>query len=120
MQGNTNTNRLSIVIKHDFFLDQPHLSIPNEIRFSNTAVTVDIAAKIINKKKSVPHNPPKGIWLNTFGSVSKISPGPPITPPFTGNANAAGITISPAMNATPVSRAAIETDSPKRLLSFLI
>ena len=44
--------------------------------FSNTAITVDIAANDINIKKHVPHNLPLGIWLNTLGRVIYKSDGP--------------------------------------------
>jgi len=44
--------------------------------FSNTAMIVENAANVINKKKKVPQILPPGIWINTFGSVINISSGP--------------------------------------------
>lgn len=46
------------------------------IRFSNTAITVVSAAELRNRKNSTPHQRPPGMWLNTFGSEMKTSPGP--------------------------------------------
>ena len=44
--------------------------------FSNTAMTVESAAKDMNTKNSVPHTCPPGICSNTLGSVMNTSPGP--------------------------------------------
>ena len=46
--------------------------------FWNTAITVESAAKVMNKKNSAPQNRPWGMWLNTLGSVMKISGGPDV------------------------------------------
>lgn len=54
----------------------PHLSIEKLIRFSNTAMTVDSAAKLMNTKNSAPQMLPSGIWPNTTGSVANTSDGP--------------------------------------------
>ena len=37
------------------FLDQPNISMANDMIFSNTAITVEKLAKVINKKKRQPH-----------------------------------------------------------------
>ena len=89
-----------------------------EIMFSNTAITVDIAAKIIKRKNNAPHMRPPGIELNTFGIVWKRSEGPESGLML--YAKHEGITIRPATIATNVSREAIITVSPKRLLSLLM
>lgn len=46
------------------------------MRFSNTAMMVDSAAKLMNTKNSAPHSCPIGIWPNTLGSVTNTRPGP--------------------------------------------
>lgn len=67
------------------------------------------AAKNTNMKKSVPIAPPNAMLLNTFGNVMNIRLGPACkfsaVPPE--NANTPGTTISPAMNAIPVSKISI-------------
>ena len=45
------------------------------MRFSNTAMMVESAAKLMNTKNSVPHSCPNGIWSNTLGSVTNTSAG---------------------------------------------
>ena len=45
-------------------------------RFSNTAMTVEKLAKVINRKNSVPHRRPPAMFANTFGSVMKMRDGP--------------------------------------------
>ena len=59
-----------------FFLDHPNISMANDIIFSNTAITVEKLAKVINMKKRHPHMRPPGIFTNTFGKVIKIRLGP--------------------------------------------
>ena len=54
----------------------PHLSIDQLMRFSNTAITVESAAKLMNTKNSAPHTLPKGICPNTIGSVTNTRDGP--------------------------------------------
>ena len=63
-------------MKAAFFLVVPNNSKFDAIMFSNTASTVENAAKLINKKNSEPHNLPPAIALNTFGKVIKINAGP--------------------------------------------
>ena len=48
-------------------------SLVQDIIFSNTASTVDIAANDINTKNKLPHNLPSGMWLNILGRVINIS-----------------------------------------------
>ena len=61
------------------FLDQPNISMANDMIFSNTAITVEKLAKVINKKKRQPHMRPPCIFTNTFGKVIKIRLGPAST-----------------------------------------
>ena len=53
-----------------------------QMRFSNTAMTVDIEAKAMNRKNIAPQKWPSGMWLNTFGKVtnSRFGPLPGLTP----------------------------------------
>ena len=64
------------LIRTAFFRDQPKLSMQEESRFSNTAMTVEKLAKVMNRKNSVPHSRPPFILTNTLGRVMKISDGP--------------------------------------------
>ena len=54
----------------------PHRSIAKDRIFSNTAMTVEKLAKVINRKNNVPHRRPPAIFTKTFGNVTKISDGP--------------------------------------------
>ena len=89
---------------------QFHLSIDQLMRFSNTAMMVDSAAKLMNTKNSAPHSCPGGIWLNTLGSVTNTSPGP--LPGSTANAKHAGKMMRPATSATAVSKPQMRSASP--------
>ena len=53
-------------------------SSQNDTMFSNTAITVDIAAKIINRKNSAPTILPPGIWLKIDESVVNRKPAPTV------------------------------------------
>ena len=59
-----------------FLRVHPKLSIQLASRFSNTAVTVEKLANVINKKNRLPHNLPPAMLANTFGRVMKIREGP--------------------------------------------
>ena len=96
----------------DFFLVQPNRSMPKQMIFSNTAMTVDRAAKLMNRKKSAPKIRPPAIWLKMLGRVTNTSPGP--SPGFTSKAKQAGKMTRPDSRATVVSRQQIRTDSPVR------
>ena len=99
-----------------FRRSQPNTSMLMLMIFSNTAITVDNAAKDINTKKSIPHNVPLGIWLNTFGSVINSSDGP-----ASGRIPKeihTGITIIPATNAISVSNTNTLIASPVSLRSL--
>ena len=47
--------------------------------FSQTARTVDMAAKTMNRKNSVPHQRPPAMWLKTVAMVSNSRLGPALT-----------------------------------------
>ena len=80
--------------------------------FSNTAITVERAAKLMKRKKKAPTmRPTTGpIMLNTLGRDTKASPGP--APASTLNAAHAGKIINPAQIATKVSSPITRSDSP--------
>ena len=107
---------------------QPVRSIVIARMFSKTASTVENAANVMKTKKSVPQRRPPGIALKTFGSVTKMRPGPEKT--FSRraasgieafaparNAEQAGKMMSPATIATNVSRNATFADSPSSVRS---
>ena len=60
----------------DFILPHLKLSMDEDMRFSNIAVTVEKAANVKNRKNRIPHILPPVILMNTRGSVTKISAGP--------------------------------------------
>ena len=64
------------LMRVDFFLPQPKLSIPLAIRFSKTAITVERLAKVMKRKKSVPQSLPPAMFAKTLGRVMKMSEGP--------------------------------------------
>ena len=86
--------------------------------FSNTAITVDIAAKDMKMKNKVPQILPPGIWLKMFGNVTNTRPGP--SPGSTPNAKHAGKMTRPAAKATNVSKRQMLVDSPVRERSLLM
>ncbi len=88
-----------------------------EMIFSKTARTVDMAAKVMKTKNRVPHSRPMGMLLNTLGRVTKIRPGP--APTSTPWVKQAGKMMRPAVSATKVSRPTMMADSEVRERSFL-
>lgn len=102
----------------DFFKLQPHKSCAKERIFWKTAMIVERAAKLINRKKKDPHMRLPGISLNTFGSVINTRFGP--LSGLTPKAEQAGKIIRPAISATIVSKTATLIASPVslRLLSI--
>ena len=92
-----------------------HSSIEKRRMFSNTAITVESAAKAMQRKNTVPHNCPNGICSNTAGRVrnTRLGPESGATP----YAKHAGKMMRPAMMATSVSMPAICTASPVSLRS---
>ena len=93
-----------------FPLFQLNKSMEKLMIFSNTAMIVDKAAKLINTKNRVPKILPPAIWLKILGRVTNTSPGP--SPGFTWKAKQAGKIIKPASRATRVSKTQIRMDSP--------
>ena len=82
------------------------------MRFSNTAMIVESAAKLMNTKNRAPQSRPPGICENTPGSVTNTREGP--SPGFTPNAKHAGKMMRPATSATNVSSPQMRTASPVR------
>ena len=64
------------LMKHVFFLDHPNTSMQHEIMFSNTAITVENEANVINTKNKLPQSLPSDMLLKMFGRVMKIKLGP--------------------------------------------
>lgn len=95
-----------------FFRLQPHISMAKEMIFSNTAMTVDRAAKERNTKNRAPHSWPRGISLKMLGRVMKIKDAP--WSGDTPKAEQAGKMIRPATKATKVSRMPMRRASPSR------
>ena len=64
------------------FLLHQNISIANDIIFSNTAITVEKLANVMNIKNRHPHTLPPVIFTNTFGSVinMRLGPAPTSTP----------------------------------------
>jgi len=80
------------------------------MRFSKTAMTVESAAKLMNRKNNEPHSWPSGICSKTLGNVTNTSAGP--CPASTPNDMQAGKMMRPAMSATKVSRPHTRSASP--------
>ena len=88
--------------------------------FSNTAITVENDAKIMNTKNRVPITRPPGIVLKMLDSVVNRNVAPTleasaVTPLL--NAKQAGKMMRPDISATNVSRPVIVNASPSRLRS---
>ena len=117
-QGMESTATTTILTITAFFRLHPVKSMAKDKMFSKTAITVDTAAKIINKKNKAPQILPPAMELNTFGSVIKIRLGP--SPGSTPYAKHDGKMIRPAIKATKVSRSVTRTASPVRLRDLSI
>ena len=50
--------------------------MPQQMMFSNTASTVESAAKAMNRKNREPHNRPMAMLAKMLGRVMKIRLGP--------------------------------------------
>ena len=112
MQGMLKTVIRTILIPTAFVRFHPNRSIQEETIFSKTPTIVDSAAQNKNRKNKDPQIRPPVICVKIFGSVINTSPGP--ASGSTPNAKQEGITISPAISATQVSRSTMLTDSPAR------
>ena len=75
MDSNPIAKKLKI---HTAFLLFPESSIPQLIIFSNTANTVDNAAKDINRKNRLPQILPPLMCAKMLGNVMKIRLGPAV------------------------------------------
>ena len=101
-----------ILIPTALVLFHPNRSIQKETMFSKTPTMVDSAAQNKNRKNKEPQIRPPAICVKMFGSVMNTSPGP--ASGSTPKAKQEGITISPAISATQVSRSTMLRDSPAR------
>ena len=118
IHGRDKTNTAIILTKLAFLRFHPHRSCANAMIFWNTAIIVESAANVINKKKNVPQILPPAIALNTFGRVTNTSPGP--SPGSTPKAKQAGNIINPATIATTVSKIVILIAYSVSFVSFPI
>lgn len=118
-QGIERRNIPTPPMRQTFFLDQPVRSMMQAMIFSNTAKTVESAAKERNTKKRLPQSLPKGMLLKIWGRVWKIKGGPALTFPSL-KVKQAGKMIMPATRATPVSSTATLTASPRSERSLSI
>ena len=110
IHGSDNTIMTIALMSEDFLTDTFVRSELKPIIFWKIAITVERAAKDMNKKNNAPHNCPKNMWLNIFGNVTNISFGP--CDGSTPNAKHAGKIMKPAMIATSVSSPSTCSASP--------
>ena len=68
--GRVATSIKAQFISTDLTLDILKFSIALDTRFSNTAVTVEKLAKLMNRKNSVPHSLPPFMLMNILGRVT--------------------------------------------------
>ena len=76
IHGSDNTIMTIALMSEDFLTDTFVRSELKPIIFWKIAITVERAAKDMNKKNNAPHICPKNMWLNIFGNVTNISFGP--------------------------------------------
>ena len=81
--------------------------------FSNTAMTVEKLANVMNRKNSAPHRRPPAMFVKTLGSVMKIKLGP--ASGEMPKEKHAGKMIRPAQTATMVSSTQMRAASPGRV-----
>ena len=110
IHGSDNTIMTIALMSEDFLTDTFVKSELKPIIFWKIAITVERAAKDMNKKNNATHNCPKNMWLNIFGNVTNISFGP--CDGSTPNAKHAGKIMKPAMIATSVSSPSTCNASP--------
>ena len=99
-----------------FFLDIRNESMQLERMFSNTAITVEKLAKVMKRKKRLPHKMPPFMFTKTLGKVIKIRLGPEFT--SMPKEKQAGKIMIPDIIATKVSRKQILKPSLVRVESF--
>ena len=117
-QGSDRTKTVSPTVSAAFLLEKWNSSISSATRFSNTAITVVIAARVMKRKKRNPQHLPPPISEKMFGRLRKISPGP--EPGLIPKEKQIGKIISPAVRATNVSSTMMNTLSLLRECSFPI
>ena len=99
-----------------FFLDILNESMQLERMFSKTAITVEKLAKVMKRKKRLPHKMPPFMFTKTLGKVIKIRLGPEFT--SMPKEKQAGKIMIPDIIATKVSRAQIFKPSLVRVKVF--
>ena len=99
-----------------FFLDILNESMQLERMFSKTAIMVEKLAKVMKRKKRLPHKMPPFMFTKTLGKVIKIRLGPEFT--SMPKEKQAGKIMIPDIIATKVSRKQILKPSLVRVESF--
>ena len=99
-----------------FLRSQPVKSQMQEVMFSNTAMTVDIAAKSMNRKKRVPQNTAAAHSVEHVGEGDEQQVRTAVG--VNAEAEAGGKIIRPETIATKVSSAIIHIASPVRRCSL--
>ena len=116
MHGKDNTRIRMQFMMQAFLLDKWNESMQLERIFSNTAITVEKLAKVMKRKKRLPHRMPPFMFTKTLGKVIKIRLGPEFT--SMPKEKQAGKIMIPDIIATKVSRKQILKPSLVRVESF--
>ena len=116
MHGKDNTRIRMQFMMQAFFLDILNESMQLERMFSKTAITVEKLAKVMKRKKRLPHKMPPFILTKTLGKVMNMRLGPEFT--SMPKLKQAGKIIMPDIMATKVSRAQIFKPSLARVKVF--
>ena len=116
MHGKDNTRIRMQFMMQAFFLDILNESMQLERMFSKTAITVEKLAKVMKRKKRLPHKMPPFMFTKTLGKVIKIRLGPEFT--SMPKEKQAGKIMIPDIIATKVSRKQILKPSLVRVESF--
>ena len=116
MHGKDNTRIRMQFMMQAFLLDKWNESMQLERMFSNTAITVEKLAKVMKRKKRLPHRMPPFMFTKTLGKVIKIRLGPEFT--SMPKQKQAGKIMIPDIIATKVSRKQILKPSLVRVESF--
>ena len=116
MHGKDNTRIRMQFMMQAFFLDILNESMQLERMFSKTAITVEKLAKVMKRKKRLPHKMPPFMFTKTLGKVIKIRLGPEFT--SMPKQKQAGKIMIPDIIATKVSRKQILKPSLVRVESF--
>ena len=116
IHGKDNTRIRMQFMMQAFFLDILNESMQLERMFSKTAITVEKLAKVMKRKKRLPHKMPPFMFTKTLGKVIKIRLGPEFT--SMPKEKQAGKIMIPDIIATKVSRKQILKPSLVRVESF--